>query len=1310
MFIYYSMTKKINCGFCEKLFAKSNISHHIKICPKNPNKDNSRYKLKSCDNCGKNITSPHFARHKKTCKNQQTPLPTTSHSNLKRSVSNVSDIDEQPEIKIPRLEDNSSVVKQVCDNITSAGTSTINAVTNAGSSLVNKFKNLFKKDYPEVTEEEFFVKETAFKSRLITYQCKNIHGIKDLALFIDRFITIIISMIKYALEEYNLKVNFVLTAKYRRTMGDSYEIDTFYMRTSNVVILKTTDLTKVLEDAKNKLLSQAIEFERRGSGWSLYEINHLEVGINRYIPFRGSSYIELPISIKAKRAVINIKNNDQKCFLWSIISALHPVDRKDNPNRLSNYKPYEHDFDEALRDITFPVSLDDVKKFERRTGISINVYCYKEKCKTDKSDNKKKTTRYCEIYPLLVTDSEKDQHVDLLYMKTEKTTHYCLIKDLCRLVHSQLTKDCRKIYICKRCLQHFGREDLLNKHKEDCNTHEAVKIKLPKKGEVIKFTNYKAHMKIPFVMYADFECMLSPIQTCQPSTSTSYTVQYQHHEARTFALYTTYIHGDYKEPITYFGKDAGKVFSEKLKSELEDILQFYMDNKKPMLPLTEEEKRQAREAVACHICGHDLDDKSVRDHDHLTGKFRGMAHNSCNLNYQIPKFIPLFVHNLSGYDTHLFVKMLRLDEATKIDVIPNNEERYISYTVDFGVGIKVRFLDSLKFTLDSLDNLAKNLNKDQLKHTSKFTDHLDLLVKKGVYCYDYMDNDEKYLETKLPSKEDFYNKLNKCHISDADYEHALNIWKTFNITDMKEYTLFYNKTDVLLLADVMENFRNICIDTYSLDPAWFFTTPGLAWSAMLKYTNIELELLTDYEMILMITKGIRGGISQCSNRYAIANNPYMGDEYDPNLPTSYLLYLDAVNLYGWAQCQPMPFKDFKWCDTNIDVRDIDNESDIGYILEVDLEYPQELHDAHSELPLAPEKRVPPGSKETKLLTTLYNKEKYVIHYWSLKLYLSLGMKLTKIHRVLQFKQSKWLKPYIDRNIEMWRKMNNKSDKQFFKLMSNSIYGKAVENIRNRVDIRLATQEKQVDKWIAKPYFKHRTIFSENLSAIHMRKQSLLFNKAIYVGMSILDISKTLIYDFHYNFFKIKYGDRARLQYEDTDSLQYLVETDNVYKDMKETLDRYDTSNFKKNNLWEMPQVNKKKLGTMKDELGGRILYEYVGLKSKMYSNRSEKKKNSNDFEYMKKSKGVKKSVVKNEINFEDYKTCLFEQKEMYKSMNQIRSKHHELYTVELYKKVLSHSDDKRYLLEDGVTSLPWGHYKIPKEVEVELELVNLCIE
>ena len=271
------------------------------------------------------------------------------------------------------------------------------------------------------------------------------------------------------------------------------------------------------------------------------------------------------------------------------------------------------------------------------------------------------------------------------------------------------------------------------------------------------------------------------------------------------------------------------------------------------------------------------------------------------------------------------------------------------------------------------------------------------------------------------------------------------------------------------------------------------------------------------------------------------------------------------------------------------------DEDLGYILEVDLEYPSELHDLHNDYPLAPEPMK--INKVNKLVPNLRNKTKYILHHRNLGLYLSLGLRLTKIHRIIEFKQSKWLAPYITLNTNLRTEAKNNFEKDFFKLMNNSVFGKTMENIRNRKDIKLVTSKQQALKLIAKPNFKHRTIFTENLISVHMSKTKLVFNKPVYVGMCILDVSKVLMYDFHYNYIKPKYNEHALLLMTDTDSLCYEIETEDFYKDIAGDVEsKFDTSAYPKEHPSGIKTgVNKKVIGMMKDECSGEVMVGFVGL-------------------------------------------------------------------------------------------------------------------
>ena len=345
-----------------------------------------------------------------------------------------------------------------------------------------------------------------------------------------------------------------------------------------------------------------------------------------------------------------------------------------------------------------------------------------------------------------------------------------------------------------------------------------------------------------------------------------------------------------------------------------------------------------------------------------------------------------------------------------------------------------------------------------------------------------MDSPKRLTETQLPSKKAFYSRLTDEGITDDDYAHAQKVWKTFEMKKLEDYHNLYNRVDVLLLADVFKNFRNICIRNYNLDPAHYYTAPGLSRDAALKVTEVKLELLSDPDMLLMVEKGIRGGVSMISNRYGKANNKYMPESYDASKPSKYITYLDANNLYGWAMSKPLPTHGFKWIGSS----DLENWRNYPCILEVDLEYSERLHDSHSDYPLAPEKiKV---NKVDKLIPNLGDKEKYVLHYENLKQYESLGLKIKKIHRSVKFEESGWLKKYITLNTELRTADANEFEKDFFKLTNNSVFGNTMENIRNRVEIKLINNKEQAEKLSAKPNFDHCDIFSEELVALHMKKR------------------------------------------------------------------------------------------------------------------------------------------------------------------------------------------------------------------------------
>ena len=457
-----------------------------------------------------------------------------------------------------------------------------------------------------------------------------------------------------------------------------------------------------------------------------------------------------------------------------------------------------------------------------------------------------------------------------------------------------------------------------------------------------------------------------------------------------------------------------------------------------MIPLTKKEEENDNKQKVCYICKKEFDTNNkknykVRDHCHYTGKYRDATHNICNLRYKIPKEIPIVFHNGSTYDYHFIIKELVKEFDGNFECLGENTEKYITFSVplkkkienkNIEITYKIKFIDSFRFVSSSLsklvDNLSEGLHNNKCSDCKSCLDYIEtkneklilkcfncktyyekdfnkelierfastyefcsknlnkfiLLLRKGVYPYEYMDNWQRFNETLLPNKESFYSNLNMENIDDIDYRHGNNVFKRFKLKNLGEYDDLYVQSDTLLLADVFESFRNTCLKVYELDPAHLLSLPGLAWQACLKKRNIKLELLTDYDMLLMVEEGIRGGICHSIHRHAKANEKYMKN-YDENKESSYIQYLDANNLYGWAMSQKLPVNGFKWINDVSEINEefitnYDENNDKGYILEVDVKYPRKLHDIHSDLPFLPKRMK--INKCKKLVCNLLNKK------------------------------------------------------------------------------------------------------------------------------------------------------------------------------------------------------------------------------------------------------------------------------------------------------------------------------------------------
>ena len=1106
-----------------------------------------------------------------------------------------------------------------------------------------------------------------------------------------------------------LKYVETLKVTFEKISADVIVEKSAYFNSTSQTIINQMEINEALQMSKQNILNKIAQWISEGSGWTVQSVDNHYLNIVKYKPMNGSSYIQLPSELRnSKKGLINMKNEDNECFRWCHIRHINPQEKY--PQRIKKTdKQYVEKLDYS--GVEFPVGVKHYNKIEKQNSININVFGYENK----------------QPYPIYVSKEKYEDHMELLLVTEKENKHYVLIKDFNRFMYNQTKHEHRK-HFCMHCLQCFSSDRVLSNHKENCiQVNGTQAIKMPNKdNNILKFNNFHKQQPVPFVIYADFEAITEKIHGCQQDGNKSYTEAYQRHTDCGYRYKVVCCYDDkYTKPIQlYRGEKAVYKFMENILEEVKyckRVMKKYFN--KP-LRMTEENEQEFKKATTCHICDKKYTEKDirVRDHCHITGKFRGSSHQECNLKLRInPKEIkiPVIFHNLRGYDSHFIMQEIGAivkkhayknnkgeEKQMNINAIPNNMEKYMA----FMLGNHLTFIDSFQFMSLSLDELVSNLPAEALKYTNKRfqKEKLNLMTRKGIYPYDYMDSFEKFNKTELPTKEEFYSILNNEHISDEDYCHAKKVWNTFQLQTMGEYHNLYLQSDILLLADVFENFRKTCLQYYKLDPCHYFTSPGLSWDAMLKMTNIQLELMTDIDMFQFIEKGMRGGISYIANRYGKANNKYMS-KYDENKPSKYIMYLDANNLYGWAMSQYLPTGGFKWLTekqiNKIDLAKYNENSEKGLILEVDLEYPKELHDLHNDYPLAAErvcvnnnmlskycKRIAAKYNistglVSKLIPTLSNKEKYVLHYRNLQLYLDLGLKINKVHRVLEFNQSPWLKRYINFNTQKRTQAKNSFEKDFFKLMNNSVFGKTMENIRKRVDVRLITDEKKLLKMVSKPTYVCSKIFNENLVAVHKIKETLTLNRPAYVGMCILDLSKTLMYNFHYNYIKTKYGNKAKLLFTDTDSLTYEIEAEDVYRDFWNDKDRFDHSNYPESSQY-FDKTNKKVIGKFTDEAGGVPIKEFVGLRSKMYSYIKDNQKCE------KAAKGIKKNIRKNNIKHTDYKKVLFKNKQMQHTMKTIRSSKHQLGSYEINKISLSCFDDKRYILTKGKQSLAYGHYKI----------------
>ena len=494
------------------------------------------------------------------------------------------------------------------------------------------------------------------------------------------------------------------------------------------------------------------------------------------------------------------------------------------------------------------MKVKDIPKFENLNNLNINVF--------ELTGNV--------LTPIHVNKNYLQPQIDLLLYQN----HYCLITRL----HCLINKDSHMKHVCRRCLTAFSSQPVLIDHMERCIKQQPTKITFSWKDQ-LNFEDYHMKVPVPIRVYADFECINQPQNT--PNVlfkQIPIAVGY----------YVISPFGNYY--YSYFGIDCTTWFVNRMLTLEKIASKYYKTNLE--LEMSQEEEVQFQLAEECWLCENPLDDTKVRDHDHLTGKYRGAAHNICNINckQRSSSFVPLFFHNFSGYDCHLKFQELLIQAFEKRyepKIIPKSLENYVSVQVGC-----LRFLDSYRFLSSSLDKLVKSLDNFPIMKLEGMSD--DLFKKKLAYPYEYLNLDNFQEPLKL-TKEDYWSTLTQSYPSDDDIKRTQELIDKDKIKNGRELTMLYLKMDVLQLADVFENFVESSTREYKINPLYSYSLPGYTWKAGLKLTNIELDYIKCKELLLLLENNIRGGISSV-----------MGDRHVQSDENKQILYIDANNLYGWA--------------------------------------------------------------------------------------------------------------------------------------------------------------------------------------------------------------------------------------------------------------------------------------------------------------------------------------------------------------------------------------------------------------------------
>lgn len=1097
-----------------------------------------------------------------------------------------------------------------------------------------------------------------------------------------------------------------------------------------------------LENTIIRLLAKIEAIVQKGSNWIVDRVHYFDFRVTLYHSapaYRGhGTKTEMPRCLALKRACINVNNMDGiNCFQFAVLSVLHYNDDKINKNHREHATQYEQFIPQyKWRPEHFPMCARNIKFFESdNPGIRVNLLHYDPELENP----------YRSLYQTKGAIKDGDKLVVLLaYETNEGKSHYVGVPHFQRLFPNHRT-------VCERCLRPFNGSNgkaaddkLFEAHRLACYSGFQATTVPPEKS-YLRFEKWGNMQRLPYTVYADIECMLVKETDGDKGRMAK-------HVPIAFGFLLVASPDIKKNPLPsryyqFVGENCMLEGMQKLDQLSREVYQWYKNHKDFPHHLSKIEKAQHAKANQCYMCltNFDEDVKKVIEHDHITGKYRGAACQKCNSNAKLRKnLLPVFFHNLKNYDAHhLCIGALGQMKEWSYSVIPLTSEKYLAIdtsfpidrlkfttkdgqVVDKEVTMHIIFKDSYQFLSASLEKLVSMLEECDFVHSKLLGYPYSFIKSKGVFPYNYFDSTDKLKLTHLPSQASFYDELRQESLSDEDYDRAQNAWVNLGCQTFEDYMLSYLKMDVYQLADIFEKFRTTCLKQDQIDPVYYPTLPSMSWDLAFKSTRAKVDLLSDMEMYDFFDSGIRGGMTFVNKHYLTVNSPRVPDKYNPQACSEDLLYVDANNLYGNALSMKLPLRDFEWVKETVELERLktelpvlDLEGDTGYVFEVDLEYPQDIHNSTIDFPLAPERMtVIPDMLTTfmkqqwtdvckmrrtetksyrgssKLLLNQYNKLNYIVHGKLLKFYLSMGMKISKIHQAVRFYQSAFFEPYINQNSLLRAASSSDFDKDYFKLKNNALFGKTMENVRRRKNFKLSNSREYSEKLFSRAEFLESYIFSEDLIGILLCKEQIVLNKPIFIGQAVLDLSKLVMYELRYrhlNNYASRFKGVISVAGGDTDSLFLSIrgidlDTQLLPAMLEDGL--LDSSNYPIGHPLHTNRY-KAQLGKIKDESAGKAFEEWVLLRPKCYAMKTV------GGGAIKRAKGVQRSVVQTEITFEHYKLAFLDFREYSHQQRRFHSSLHKIYTINQLKRTLSFFEDKRAWTSANY-SVPYGHYSLGK--------------